>query len=442
MPSKHFLKNATIPEPCNADWQTMQGNNQVRFCEHCSLHVNNLSQMTRNQAERLINKSGGRLCVRYEVNPAGVPQTLPIAKTLHRISRRASGLAAGAFSAALSITSATAQNSITVRSDQPAQTTQPVQRLDTTATVLGTISDQNGAVIVGATIYLSNTDLNLSLYATTNSEGEFRVEGLQAGYYQLRIDAPGFAAETAGLYLPENGESRVDRSLHVASIEENVEVTSTTREISLGGAVAMTLPRNPFIRAAQADDLEKVTELISRTNVNLRDEDSGTTALEHAVRNANREMVQLLLAAGADVNAKDSAGETVVMMLDDDATADLIWDLINAGAKVNQKDNNGSTALMQAAETENIEAVRTLLDAGAEVEAADAEGRTALMHAAASGNVNVARALILAGANINATAHDGETALSLAEENDHTPIARLLRSKGAMEAVAVKQKEE
>ena len=54
MPRKLFLKNITIPSPCSADWNSMKGNDQVRFCEHCDLSVHNLSQMTRHQAERLV----------------------------------------------------------------------------------------------------------------------------------------------------------------------------------------------------------------------------------------------------------------------------------------------------------------------------------------------------------------------------------------------------
>lgn len=51
MASKNFLNNLTIPSPCTADWNSMVGNDQVRFCEHCSLDVHNISLLTRRQAE-------------------------------------------------------------------------------------------------------------------------------------------------------------------------------------------------------------------------------------------------------------------------------------------------------------------------------------------------------------------------------------------------------
>src|SRR5258708_1371474 len=59
------LDRITIPKPCGADWDSMIGNDQVRFCDHCNLHVTNLSSMTRQEAMRLVARSKGHLCVRF-----------------------------------------------------------------------------------------------------------------------------------------------------------------------------------------------------------------------------------------------------------------------------------------------------------------------------------------------------------------------------------------
>ena len=249
------------------------------------------------------------------------------------------------------------------------------------------------------------------------------------------------AAETESIYLPPNGESRANRSLRVATIEETVEGEEPRRFVTMG-SMRLTQPESPFIRAAQDDNLETLTALIAGVDVNLRDRLTGTTALEHAVRNANREMVELLLQAGASVSATNSAGETVLMMLNDDATSDLVWDLINAGAKVNLKDDSGNTALMQTAAAKNPEALKTLLDAGAEVNEKNKAGRTALMLAASEGLVNNVRTLVLAGADINALDAEETNALALAAENNHLVVVRFLRSKGAVETVAKLEKEE
>jgi hypothetical protein len=443
MASKHFLNNLTIPEPCAADWNSMVGNDQVRFCEHCSLDVHNLTLLTRSQAERLISRSNGRLCVRYHQDPAGKPAVLPISQKLHSIGRRVSRLAAGAFTATLSISSAVAQNSSSSLLDSAnlPNAMQPEVRASFDSSIAGTVTDQNGAVIPGATVFISNRELQDALYVSTDFTGQFKIDRLAAGVYQLRIEAPGFAPDQAdAIYVQANGEARVDRRLRVATIEESVQIESES--VTLGGAVAFVAPENPFIKAAQEDDIDALTALIAGMDVNLRDSSSNTTALEHAVRNDNREMVQLLLNAGAKVNAKNESGETVLMMLDADATADLVWDLINTGAAVNLKDAEDNTALMRAASSNNLEAVKTLIDAGAEVNLKSKQGRTALMQAASEGYVNIVRALVLAGADINAVDEDDDNALALAAENDHLPVVRFLKSKGALERIAKVEKEE
>ncbi len=59
------LAHVTVAAPCPADWNQMQGNERVRFCGQCSLNVYNLSAMSQREAEMLLMRSEGRLCVRF-----------------------------------------------------------------------------------------------------------------------------------------------------------------------------------------------------------------------------------------------------------------------------------------------------------------------------------------------------------------------------------------
>ena len=61
-----FLDRVEIAAPCHADWDRMEGDERARFCQECRLNVYNLSDMTRQQAEELIEShEGKRLCVRF-----------------------------------------------------------------------------------------------------------------------------------------------------------------------------------------------------------------------------------------------------------------------------------------------------------------------------------------------------------------------------------------
>ena len=59
------LNNIKVASPCSADWNEMLGDARKRFCGECKLNVYNLSEMSKQDAEELLLKSEGRLCVRF-----------------------------------------------------------------------------------------------------------------------------------------------------------------------------------------------------------------------------------------------------------------------------------------------------------------------------------------------------------------------------------------
>jgi len=59
------LNHARVAAPCPADWDQMIGSERMRFCGQCRLNVYNLSSMIRSEADSLIARNEGRLCVRF-----------------------------------------------------------------------------------------------------------------------------------------------------------------------------------------------------------------------------------------------------------------------------------------------------------------------------------------------------------------------------------------
>lgn len=59
------LEKIKVAAPCKAEWKWMYGNDRVRFCGQCNQNVYNLSAMTREEAENLIMRTEGRLCVKF-----------------------------------------------------------------------------------------------------------------------------------------------------------------------------------------------------------------------------------------------------------------------------------------------------------------------------------------------------------------------------------------
>src|SRR5205814_2356963 len=54
----------------------MVGDERVRFCDHCQFSVQNLSNMTHDEAQKIVDDSTGRLCVCYSLTTEGRIQTL------------------------------------------------------------------------------------------------------------------------------------------------------------------------------------------------------------------------------------------------------------------------------------------------------------------------------------------------------------------------------
>ena len=135
--------------------------------------------------------------------------------------------------------------------------------------------------------------------------------------------------------------------------------------------------------AVYFSDVDTIKLLISKKNINMTDNDGMTALVEAAIHNkpqvvkamidagsdvrqyggsalmgaaswnCNPETARLLIAAGADVNAKAPTGRTPLMLAassylrgeSPEDIADFIRVLIEAGADVSLKDENGKTAL-------------------------------------------------------------------------------------------------
>jgi ankyrin repeat protein len=432
MSKRHLsmLDRLTVKSPCSEDWDAMSGNEQARFCSHCASSVHNLSELTRAEAMALVRKSQGRLCVRYYRRPDGAIQTTT--ENLRSLKRRASRLAAGAFTATLSLCASVAAQSPAPAVSPVAGNVQlvnsstgarPERQGNWDGAFNGNVVDPNGAVVMGVQVTLVDEQTKLEMATTTDDNGEFRFQSLSPGSYSLRTESvAGLAAfEMRDIKLPAaEGDNVV--TLAIAPVGEYVTV----------GDVMLVEPSDALVSAVFNADLPAARELIaSGVDVNVVDKAVGITALMQAVNFCNQEMVELLLAAGADVNARGESGETALMMLSNETTTETIWTLISAGAKVNRSDSEGMTPLMSAVGVNNEPAIHALVEAGAKINARDHDGKTALIRAAEYGRIECLKALLSEGADVNRKTKDGETALSSARANEHPEAVKLLEDYGA-----------
>ena len=58
------LEQLVIERPCEEAWEGMRGDDRRRFCSRCQKHVHDLGAMPRGEAEALVSRAEGPLCVR------------------------------------------------------------------------------------------------------------------------------------------------------------------------------------------------------------------------------------------------------------------------------------------------------------------------------------------------------------------------------------------
>ena len=130
--------------------------------------------------------------------------------------------------------------------------------------------------------------------------------------------------------------------------------------------------------------------------------DTGETAIMIAIGAGQLEMVNFLITSGADLNAYDSQGQSLIdLALQQGNTAILKIIMNQSGIGPNTKDDKGQTLLGKAIAINNVANIKFLIEQGADINARNEEGKTPLDRVLASGNQQMVSILKNAGAKRN-----------------------------------------
>lgn len=184
-----------------------------------------------------------------------------------------------------------------------------------------------------------------------------------------------------------------------------------------------------FVRAASlGDELAVKNFLAAGMDVNAKDTD-GQVALFSAAEKGYLPIVKILVENKAEVDIRNRDGWTPLMLAAYNNRSSVVEYLLSQKADPEKKDNSGWTALMQAVYKGHAESVGVLaplnkdsLDRG-------------LLVAALMGHGNVIRVLLDQGADINARTENGETPLMLAAQKHRVDVAQILLASGADKSI-------
>lgn len=218
--------------------------------------------------------------------------------------------------------------------------------------------------------------------------------------------------------------------LHFAAVYDLKEL------VALAASFQHPIFRSPSNRqlalrlACRRGDYRRVEALIALpdTDINMRDEADGWTALMEASNEGHVEIVQLLLeVSDIDINAADAAGWTALHLASMWGRSKAVKALVKApGIDVNARNALGSTALIEAAIDGDNETVQTIL----EVPMVDVNASalaSALDHASAMGYEDIVRMLLaMPDVNVNARNAKGLTCLGWASRRRHRAVVAIL----------------
>ena len=121
----------------------------------------------------------------------------------------------------------------------------------TTATVLGTVKDSSGAVLIGAKVTLRNLETGFTRQVTTDPFGAYFIAYVPSGSYRLTVESPGFRTEVRdGLRFEVGQEVTIEFVLKLPELQESITVGGDVAPVEVTKSVL-----DWMVTREQIDDL-------------------------------------------------------------------------------------------------------------------------------------------------------------------------------------------
>ncbi len=114
----------------------------------------------------------------------------------------------------------------------------PVFAQDISGTIEGTVMDASQGVVAKAKVTVTSVDRNQTIrQITTEANGIFAATLIPIGNYSLKVEAPGFKAQTvSGIVLNVNDDLKLNISLQVGAVTESIDVKAEAIAVELSSA--------------------------------------------------------------------------------------------------------------------------------------------------------------------------------------------------------------
>ena len=235
-------------------------------------------------------------------------------------------------------------------------------RADVTGSILGVVRDATQAVVAGARIVATNAETNLSRETVSAVDGSYRLLALPAGTYKVTATASGFQQfTTTDIDVNVNDQLRVDVTLQVGSVQQEVSVTANAIQVETRNHSARRRDRveEDTRAAAERPQLYRSAWACRQESCPLL---SGSIQQDRPVSgyllntgnvsvNGQRETANAFLVNGGDVSEGRNLGAGLVPNLDSVAEFRLITNSFDAeygkfsGAVMNAVTKSGTNGI-------------------------------------------------------------------------------------------------
>jgi hypothetical protein len=210
---------------------------------------------------------------------------------------------------------------------------------DVTGSILGTVRDPSAAVIGNVQVVVTNLETNQNVTALSDSLGQYRFLALPVGRYKVEASAAGFQKfVVTGVTLDVNQQRRIDITLQVGSVEQQVEVSANavqveTTNTQLGQVIDQKKVLELPLNGRSYIDLLGLQAGVAPTTSSSIQQDrpvSGDMSAGNISVNGQRETANAFLVNGGDVSEGRNLGTAIVPNLDSVAEFRLITNSFDA----------------------------------------------------------------------------------------------------------------
>ncbi len=114
-----------------------------------------------------------------------------------------------------------------------------------TGSIAGTVKDQNGAIVPGATVTVKNLKTGDERTTTSNSDGAFSIPALKASTYEVTATTTGLGAKVPNVDVNVGRESTLNLTLKVMELTASINIIASEEVVTNTGSASMGANVNP-----------------------------------------------------------------------------------------------------------------------------------------------------------------------------------------------------